>query len=701
MTSNSVKHTKGVSFVQHHDNKNSATNLELHFNLKSSSDDRDKGTNVASANEHFGQNSLAAQASNTSLDMDSTFGVLEDVPASMIDQPNTSVLHRRSSAAQGRPIVHSSVNINVDSNEGTHTWIGGKPSVLNSSVISPPIPESLPTTPGYELNGSSYFDLPNKSGYSIPHQQTVLAAAGDTLVSSSMEKMPNIRANVGKDAEGLPNEYLSSKKKLQDVSHGVTLENSSREKWRLAATVLFSFTAGLSDGAPGALLPRIEKYYGINYTVVSMIWMSNAVGYICIALSSFKLMPFFGPRNLSAIGCAFLAVMYAIVCSAPPFALVAVGFFFGGLGAATNSSFQNIFLSRFQKSSVYLGYFHGAYGLGACLGPLIATAMVNSGAKWSHFYFIMLAFSIFNTVNLFLSFKGYEEEQKAWEKYDPLLEEMKGQLVRTPDELESQTDIPLQALQGSSDGTKNLVKAIKTSEKRKDASGQDFTESTFEDVNPESENSSRKKSTNVGTSDIVVALKSPITWYLSFFVLFYQGAEVSMGGWVVTFLEVYRHGSTNTTGYVASGFWGGLTLGRLVLTPLIHRTIGAKRGVTLLISVSLVCCILAWVLPIFIAEAVFIAFFGFFTGPIYPLMVTIAVRVLPRRIQVISMTIMTALGSSGGALFPFLVGLVSEFVGTFVVMPFVFGLLSGALILWGLLPNPDRSVVTSLWQRLL
>jgi len=699
MTFNEHKKTTEVSFDDQHDIKNSNSILRIHGDLGSSSESQGiEKPNANSANNPFSslQNSTDLKQATSS-----SFGVIEEAPASTIEPANTSVLHRRLSAAQSQPIVHRLAGVGTETAVYTRSGLNGKPTVLSSSVIPPPVPESLPTTPGYELNGTSYFDLPNRSGYSIPHQQTVLAATGDTIVPSSMAEMPNISANIGKEAEGSADKYLSSKKKLQDVSHGFTLENSSREKWRLVATVIFSFTAGLSDGAPGALLPRIERYYNINYTIVSMIWMSNAVGYICIALSSFKVMPFLGPRNLSAIGCALLAVMYSIVCSAPPFALVAVGFFFGGIGLAMNFSFQNIFLSRFQKASTYLGYFHGAYGLGACLGPLIATAMVNSGAKWSYFYFIMLALSIFNTVNLFFSFKGYEEEQKAWEKYDPMLED-KEQLVRTPEELESQTDIPLQTLQGSSDDAKNSVKSVmKASREKQAASGQDFSESTFEDINPEAERLSRKKSANVGASDIVVSLKSLITWYLSFFVLFYQGAEVSMGGWVVTFLEVYRHGSTKTTGYVASGFWGGLTLGRLVLTPLIHRTIGAKRGVTLLISVSLVCCILAWVLPVFLAEAVFIALFGLFTGPIYPLMVTVAVRVLPRRIQVISMTIMTALGSSGGALFPFLVGLVSEYVGTFVVMPFVFGLLFGAFILWSLLPNPDRSVVTSFWQRLL
>ncbi|QPG75143.1 hypothetical protein FOA43_002487 [Brettanomyces nanus] len=528
---------------------------------------------------------------------------------------------------------------------------GSTSGSFNQPVIPPPIPESLPTTPGYELNGTSYFDMPGKDSFALPQQQTVLASVNDDGNSSNTH--------------------------LENVSQGLTLENSFRNKWRLVASIIFAMSGGLSDGAPGALLPRMESYYGINYTVVSLIWISNAIGFIVIAVFSHKLEPILGSRNLQSLGCACLIIMYSMVCSAPAFPVVVVAFFFGGIGLATNYSFQNLFLSRFEKSSIYLGFYHGSYGFGACVGPLVATVMVNQGVKWSYFYCIMLCLSAFNMVNQFLAFKGYEKEFRAWESDDPLVERN----ASTPEAAEVTVGIKMVKL-----NTKNNA----------GASSGEARETTFEDVNPDT----RLEGRSVGIEELHAALKTPITWYLAFFVLFYQGAEVSMGGWIVTFLEVYRHGSTRNTGYVASGFWGGLTIGRLFFTPSIHRFVGAKRGISILIVVSLICCTLAWVLPVLIVEAVFVALFGLFTGPIYPLMITVAVRILPRKIQVISMTIITALGSSGGAIFPFLVGLISQFAGTYVVMPFILGLLSSALVLWYLLPNPDRLVIRYIWQRI-
>jgi fucose permease len=47
------------------------------------------------------------------------------------------------------------------------------------------------------------------------------------------------------------------------------------------------------------------------------------------------------------------------------------------------------------------------------------------------------------------------------------------------------------------------------------------------------------------------------------FIFAYQGAEVAISGWVVSFLVSYRGGDLTKVGYVTAGFWGGITLGKL------------------------------------------------------------------------------------------------------------------------------------------
>jgi fucose permease len=45
------------------------------------------------------------------------------------------------------------------------------------------------------------------------------------------------------------------------------------------------------------------------------------------------------------------------------------------------------------------------------------------------------------------------------------------------------------------------------------------------------------------------------------FVFAYQGSEVAISGWVISFLVNYRGGDPSKVGYVTSGFWAGVTLG--------------------------------------------------------------------------------------------------------------------------------------------
>lgn len=255
-----------------------------------------------------------------------------------------------------------------------------------------------------------------------------------------------------------------------------------------------------------------------------------------------------------------------------------------------------IFLSRLDKQSKYLAYYHGGYGIGATISPLIATGMVNSGVPWNYFYLILLGMMAATGVSLYTSFQNADEDLKPWDQDD---------------------------VQDSSVELLTL-----------NPSGHSTTTVTPDDNQP---------------SEMLLALKNPVTWLIAFFCLCYQGAEVSLAGWIVTFLLDYRHSNPNSTGYVASGLWAGLTLGRLLLTRPIHKYIGLRRGVFIVSVLSIVLVILTWVIPTIIVEAVFVSIAGVFIGPNYPLLITFAALpgLIPRKIQVVSITIMTAFGSTG------------------------------------------------------
>lgn len=82
----------------------------------------------------------------------------------------------------------------------------------------------------------------------------------------------------------------------------------------------------------------------------------------------------------------------------------------------------------------------------------------------------------------------------------------------------------------------------------------------------------------ISDSRLKEALESRVTWVSSVFLLGYVGAEVALGGWIVTFMRRERGGGDFTSGMVATGFWSGITVGRLVLGFVIPR-LGKKLAV--------------------------------------------------------------------------------------------------------------------------
>ncbi|KAF3989895.1 hypothetical protein FT663_02465 [Candidozyma haemuli var. vulneris] len=426
----------------------------------------------------------------------------------------------------------------------------------------------------------------------------------------------------------------------------MTLRNPERNLWRVIAVSLWSACGGFSDAAPGALLPSMESHYDISYAVVSLIWMSNAVGFILVACFSHKIIPWFGKRWSITYGIFSSVAAYSCIASGGPFPLICFGFFLGGVGLATVLAQSNVFLSKLDKQSKYLALFHACYGAGATISPLAATSMVNNGIKWNYVYLILLALMLVNSLNANLAFKGAEEDLKPWD-HD---EETERLINRSAAEEEG---IELEDSQAWQNG---------------------------EDVS---------RSSSKGPSDMVLALKNVPTWFIALFVFCYQGAEVSLGGWIVTYLLDYR-GANTSFGYVSSGFWAGLTIGRLLLTRPLHKTLGLRKSIIILALMAIGMVVLSWVVPNSVAVGVFVGLAGVFIGPTYPLMITAVSFIVPRKIQVVSLTIMTAFGSSGGAVLPFVTGLIAETQGAYVVLPIFIATYSAMLGFWFLLPNVER-----------
>ncbi|KAF4980869.1 hypothetical protein FZEAL_3215 [Fusarium zealandicum] len=190
-------------------------------------------------------------------------------------------------------------------------------------------------------------------------------------------------------------------------------------------------------------------------------------------------------------------------------------------------------------------------------------------------------------------------------------------------------------------------------------------------------------------NSMFVALKLRIVLLGSIFIFAYQGAEVSISGWVISFLINVRDGDPSSVGYVTAGFWTGITLGRFLLSGPAHR-IGERVFVYGLILGALAFQILVWFVPNIVGNAVAVSIVGLLLGPIYACATAVFMRGMSRREALSGIGTISACGSAGGAVAPFITGLMAQAVGTFVLHPIVIFLFVVMLVCWYCLPAEEK-----------
>ncbi|KAL8630827.1 hypothetical protein Q9189_003496 [Teloschistes chrysophthalmus] len=129
-----------------------------------------------------------------------------------------------------------------------------------------------------------------------------------------------------------------------------------------------------------------------------------------------------------------------------------------------------------------------------------------------------------------------------------------------------------------------------------------------------------------------------------------DGLEVSLGGWIVNFMIRVRKGEPFQSGMTATGFWLGITAGRVILGFITPR-IGERLAVSIYLLVALGFELIFWLVPQFIVSAVAVALLGFFIGPIFPSTVVVITKLLPSEMHVAAIGFSAAIGGGGAAVY--------------------------------------------------
>ena len=161
---------------------------------------------------------------------------------------------------------------------------------------------------------------------------------------------------------------------------------------------------------------------------------------------------------------------------------------------------------------------------------------------------------------------------------------------------------------------------------------------------------------------LAALLRSPVFWTLGLLLLIYVGVENGMSSWTTTYLARTTTLELSVGALASAGFWLALSGGRIV---------GAIMGVRLsphtMLLITLVGALAAGALlaasggnALLTVLAVLLT--GFFYGPVFPTVVAIATTSF-RRATGTAAGLVLAMGSLGGALLPWLQGVLLERAG--------------------------------------
>jgi fucose permease len=165
-------------------------------------------------------------------------------------------------------------------------------------------------------------------------------------------------------------------------------------------------------------------------------------------------------------------------------------------------------------------------------------------------------------------------------------------------------------------------------------------------------------------------LKMRAIWLTAFFLIFYVGTEVSLGNWGYSYLTEERREVPLLSGWFITGYWLGLTLGRLTLANLAER-LGNKRLVQLCLVGTVVGVLLIWLLPFTLASAIGLILAGFSLGPIFPTIIAIISEEVPASLRSSAIGFLVSGGSMGAAFLPWLAGNLAEQFGLWSLMPYI------------------------------
>lgn len=130
-------------------------------------------------------------------------------------------------------------------------------------------------------------------------------------------------------------------------------------------------------------------------------------------------------------------------------------------------------------------------------------------------------------------------------------------------------------------------------------------------------------------------------------------------------------------------------IGRLCLLW-VNRKVGERRVLFIYAFLAIGLELVVWFVPSLVGGAVAVSVVGILLGPMYPIAMNHAGRVLPRWLLTGSIGWIAGCGQAGSALLPFMTGAIASKSGIAILQPLLVSMMAFMMSIWILVPSSAR-----------
>ncbi len=347
--------------------------------------------------------------------------------------------------------------------------------------------------------------------------------------------------------------------------------------WYLELAVLM-IALGSSDAARGVFATVFQNHFSLDTAGISMIVTISYIGNLVFMLIGSRLSDAFGLYVVFPISILMMGIAYCVCTVSDSYPVLLVSIFFT-MGASTllNTLMNVMSPDKFRSPGMIINTLFFVQGIGTTVTQSIVGGSVSSFRHWHLFCLVILLILVFSLLFFVV-------------------------LDRT-----TQRNLP-------------------DSSSSAPVPGASASHGSYPQQNNVSDQPTSPKDNTYAAGGYLSILQSRAFWMLLFIFGFYFVAEHGIMNWMNLYAQSELQLSASFAALLPSIFFGGMTVGRLLLAPLVNR-LGILRSLRIFMMIGTVCYLLAFLLGSFGGHVGFALLLpaGLFLSIVYPTL-TMAIR---------------------------------------------------------------------------